>query len=173
MLASGTIANGGSFSLSNSWKAGDAAGPAKILITGAQGTVECGWGGYNNGNEIVTTIKGQAATTESVDGPFPNTRTTMYYQLTVRKTQVFVRHFLVANEHVFTKTGSGQAYGNVNGRMAFFPQAFEKEIRSQEAAGNSGKPWCGKRLFVWLIRFLLKLDHLPRQALETRTHWKR
>jgi hypothetical protein len=90
VLASGTIANGGSFSLSNSWKAGDAAGPAKILITGAQGTVECGWGGYNNGNEIVTTIKGQAATAESVDGPFPNTRTTMYYQLTVRNFLFFL-----------------------------------------------------------------------------------
>ena len=96
VLASGTIANGGSFSLSNSWKAGDAAGPAKILITGAQGTVECGWGGYNNGNEIVTTIKGQAATVESVDGPFPNTRTTMYYQLTVRKILGgFVGYFLL------------------------------------------------------------------------------
>jgi hypothetical protein len=93
-----------------------------------QGTVECGWGGYNNGNEIVTTVGGKIAArggeaalrfrrrsahsifvilirdspyevcygvwmaapptptgraaTESVDGPFPNSRTTMYYQLT-------------------------------------------------------------------------------------------
>lgn len=83
VVATGTISNGGSFSLSNSWKAGDAAGPTKVIITGSKGSIQCGWGGYNNGNEIVTTIEGDGSShKESVDGPFPNTRTTMYYQLT-------------------------------------------------------------------------------------------
>jgi len=88
VVASGTIANGGRFALSNSWKAGDAAGPAKITITGSKGTVVCGWGGYNNGNEIVTTVEGELPHKESVDGPFPNTRTTMYYQLTAFEAEV-------------------------------------------------------------------------------------
>ena len=88
VVASGTISNGGNFSLSNSWKAGDAAGPARIVITGSKGTVECGWGNYNNGNEIVTTVEGELPHKESIDGPFPNTRTTMYYQLTAFEAEI-------------------------------------------------------------------------------------
>ena len=42
----------------------------------------------NEGNEIRTKIGDADVVTESVDGPFPNTRTTMFYQLTAFEAEV-------------------------------------------------------------------------------------
>eukprot|EP01050_Picozoa_sp_SAG11_P012456 SAG11_NODE_1384_length_5070_cov_110.918527_3_plen_359_part_00 len=88
MVASGTMSKGGTFSISNSWKAGAEAGPARIKITGSKGTLECGWGSYNTGNEIRISVNGAENVVESVDGPFPNSRTTMYYQLSAFEAEI-------------------------------------------------------------------------------------
>ena len=88
MQASFSLSNGGTASLSCSWKAADKSGPTRIRITGDKGWLECGWGGYNEGNEIRTKVGDAGVVTESVDGPFPNTRTTMFYQLTAFEAEV-------------------------------------------------------------------------------------
>eukprot|EP01052_Picozoa_sp_SAG31_P022793 SAG31_NODE_1833_length_7137_cov_2.587667_11_plen_181_part_00 len=70
-----------------SFVAGEAAGPVTVRVEGSRGTMTVSNynGGANNGNEIVIrqTADGGIPETlqESVDGPFPNSRGTMYWQL--------------------------------------------------------------------------------------------
>merc|ERR1711939_655947 len=67
-----------------SFVAGDKAGPFKMIVRGSKKTMTVlGYMTPNEGNSITITCNDgkEAETQESVDGPFPNSRGTMYYQL--------------------------------------------------------------------------------------------
>ena len=57
MQASFSLSNGGTASLSCSWKAADKSGPTQIRITGDKGWLECGWGGYVSAQQLPSRLR--------------------------------------------------------------------------------------------------------------------